>query len=116
MPEAYDQLKKYSWPGNIRELRNVIERLMLLADDDITADTVQQALGGRDDRMHASAFGYGPLHQRVEAFERGAILSELKLREYRMSETAKALGLERSHLYKKCQQFGIDVKTMRSQE
>jgi two-component system nitrogen regulation response regulator NtrX len=116
LPEAYDQLRKYSWPGNIRELRNVVERLLLLADDDITADAVRQALGGRDDRTHASAFGYGPLHQRVEAFERGAILSELKSREYRMSETAKALGLERSHLYKKCQQFGIDVKTMRAQE
>jgi DNA-binding NtrC family response regulator len=116
LPDAYDQLRRYSWPGNIRELRNVIERVLLLADDEITADTVRTALGVRAERPASASFGFGPLPERVEAFERGAILSELKQRDYRMTETAKALGLERSHLYKKCQQLGIDIKAMRAHE
>jgi two-component system nitrogen regulation response regulator NtrX len=116
LQDAYEQLRRYSWPGNIRELRNVIERLLLLSDDEITGASVQSALGVREERTPATTFGYGPLPQRVETFERNVILNELKLRDYKMTETAKALGLERSHLYKKCQQLGIDVKSMRAQE
>ncbi len=52
----------------------------------------------------------GPLADRVESYEKQAILEELRRHDYRMSETARALHLERSHLYKKCQQLGIDYK------
>ena len=57
----------------------------------------------------------GTLAQRVDAFERETILAELKRRP-RMTDTAKALGLERSHLYKKCQALGIDLQAMRKGE
>ena len=50
---------------------------------------------------------------RVDAFERETILAELKRHAYSMTETARTLGLERSHLYKKCQQLGIDVRAVR---
>ncbi len=43
--------------------------------------------------------------------EREVIQAELKIHEYHMTKTAQSLGLERSHLYKKCQQLGIDLKT-----
>ncbi|MGA9144133.1 MAG: helix-turn-helix domain-containing protein, partial [Candidatus Acidiferrales bacterium] len=55
----------------------------------------------------------GPLAQRVEAFERETLLAELKRNHHHMTNTAKALGLERSHLYKKCQQLGIDLRSVR---
>jgi two-component system nitrogen regulation response regulator NtrX len=56
------------------------------------------------------------LSQRVEAFERETLLAELKRQHHHMTNTAKALGLERSHLYKKCQQLGIDLRAIRQTE
>jgi two-component system, NtrC family, nitrogen regulation response regulator NtrX len=52
----------------------------------------------------------------VEAFERATILAELERTRHNMTETAKTLGLERSHLYKKCAQLGIQMKQLRSTE
>jgi DNA-binding NtrC family response regulator len=52
----------------------------------------------------------------VDLFEREQILSELKSHNQRMTDTAKALGLERSHLYKKCQALGIDLRALRKAE
>ena len=110
-PEAIEQLTRYTWPGNVRELRNVVERLLLLTDDAVDAATVRQVLSGRHvSAGGAAAAGTGPLAERVLAFEREAVLAELNAHEYRVSETARALGLERSHLYKKCAQLGIDLK------
>jgi two-component system, NtrC family, nitrogen regulation response regulator NtrX len=115
-PDALTQLESYAWPGNVRELRNVVERLLLLTDDVVDVATVRQVLAGR----HTSGAGAagtdgGALADRVAAFEREVLLAELQAHGYRVAETARTLGLERSHFYKKCQQLGIDVKTERSQ-
>jgi DNA-binding NtrC family response regulator len=64
----------------------------------------------------AAAHFEGPLALRVDSFEREQILAELKRNNNRMTDTAKALGLERSHLYKKCQALGIDLRAMRKGE
>jgi two-component system, NtrC family, nitrogen regulation response regulator NtrX len=115
--EAYTELQRYPWPGNVRELRNVVERLLLLADGEVTAHTVRQALGmGVENGAQTPFLGdaSAPLSQRMEAYERSVLLAELRKHEYRMTDTARALGLERSHLYKKCQQLGIDVKAIRN--
>jgi two-component system nitrogen regulation response regulator NtrX len=113
---ALHELARYSWPGNVRELRNVVERLLLLADDDVDAAMVGQALAGRRPEAPASSAGTaGTLAERVAAFEREVVLKELNAHGHRASETARALGLERSHLYKKCQQLGIDLKAERTQ-
>jgi DNA-binding NtrC family response regulator len=111
-PDAYVELERYAWPGNVRELRNVVERLMLLADGQVDASTVRTALPF-DLGATPAGPGTGTLSERVDAYERDVILAELKQHEYRMAETARALGLERSHLYKKCQQLGIDLKSIR---
>lgn len=58
----------------------------------------------------------GTLASRAEEFEREAIRQELNCARHNMTEAARALGLERSHLYKKCAQLGIDVKGMRRAE
>jgi len=109
--EAIAELSRYSWPGNVRELRNVVERLLLLADAEVDVAAVRlslpQSAGGA-----APPGGAGTLAARTEAYEREVILAELK-RHQRMTDTAKALGLERSHLYKKCQQLGIDLRALR---
>ena len=112
-PDALEQLARYSWPGNVRELRNVVERLLLLTDADVEAASVRQVLPGRTP-LGATPMS-GTLADRVAAFERDVVLNELMAHGYRISEAARALGLERSHLYKKCQQLGIDLKEARAQ-
>ena len=117
-PEAIRDLQRYSWPGNVRELRNVVERLLLLADGAVDRAAVQLALPAVAAEVPAAG-GLPPftgtLAQRTEAFERETIVAELKRHE-RMTETARALGLERSHLYKKCQALGIDLRAQRKGE
>ncbi|HXN27426.1 MAG TPA: sigma-54 dependent transcriptional regulator [Candidatus Acidoferrales bacterium] len=126
-PEAIAELERYSWPGNVRELRNVVERVLLLAPGDVVdAETVRRALpgaalsgggtGAGGKGLPGAALENGMLSQRVEAFERETLLAELKRHHHHMTNTAKALGLERSHLYKKCQQLGIDLRAIRQTE
>ncbi len=105
--DAYAELERYSWPGNVRELRNVVERLLLLADDRVDRGTVRLALPAE---VSAYPAGNGSLAERMETHEREVILAELKKHNFKMTDTARALGLERSHLYKKCQQLGIEHK------
>ena len=116
-PEALQAMQAHSWPGNIRELRNVVERLLLFAEGDtVTPATVQAALPTQAVGAGSVQFsGTGTLAERVEQVERQMILEEIKRHNQNITNTAKALGLERSHLYKKCQQLGIDLKEMRKE-
>jgi DNA-binding NtrC family response regulator len=113
--DALHALQAQSWPGNIRELRNVVERILLFADSDqVTAATVAAALPSQPGQGAGASFAAsGTLSQRVEQFERQMILDEIKRNNHHITNTAKALGLERSHLYKKCQQLGIDLRELR---
>jgi DNA-binding NtrC family response regulator len=113
-PEALEELTRHHWPGNVRELRNAVERLMLLTDETIDAPLVRQILVSR--KSPAGPSRTGSLSDRVAAFERETVLAELKARSHRIAETARALGLERSHLYKKCQQLQIDLREERGKE
>jgi len=113
-PDAIQELQRYSWPGNVRELRNVVERLLLLADGPVDRAAVRLALPQAAEVPAAHGpLASGPLSQRVDSFERDQILAELKRHNQRMTDTAKSLGLERSHLYKKCQALGIDLRALR---
>ena len=112
-PEAIDALQQYAWPGNIRELRNVVERLLLLAEGEVHRDAVELAVPNAKKAGGGAASSFslrGPLSERVAGFERETILAELERNHHHVTNTAKALGLERSHLYKKCQQLGIDLR------
>jgi DNA-binding NtrC family response regulator len=113
-PAAIKELQRYRWPGNVRELRNVVERLLLLADGPVDVAAVRLALpvGDTAPGTPGPHIG-GTLAQRTDGFEREQILAELKRQNQRMTDTAKALGLERSHLYKKCQALGIDLRALR---
>jgi len=122
--EAMEEMERYAWPGNVRELRNVVERALLLAAGDaVEPATVARALpqgiqgastgAGGGLGSSSDATGTGSLGERVEAFERETLLAELKRHHHHVTNTAKALGLERSHLYKKCQQLGIDLRAVR---
>jgi two-component system, NtrC family, nitrogen regulation response regulator NtrX len=120
--DAIAELRRYSWPGNVRELRNIVERLVLLASEDkVSSDDVHLVLpageiavtAGNDGKPDA---GQGTLEQRTEAFVRDVLLAEIRRHNFHMTNVARALGLERSHLYKKCQQLGIDLESLRKPE
>jgi two-component system nitrogen regulation response regulator NtrX len=112
-------LRKYSWPGNVRELRNIVERLVLISSEDtVTGEDVRLVLPVTDVAAGAATNivgdpGQGTLVQRTEAFEREVLLTEIRRHNFHMTNVARALGLERSHLYKKCQQLGVDLQSLR---
>jgi DNA-binding NtrC family response regulator len=118
-PEAIAELRRYAWPGNVRELRNVVERLILLsAEDNITAADVSQVVSTQPSESSTSSASFasstsGSLTERTEAFEKEVLLAEIKRHNFHMTNVARSLGLERSHLYKKCQQLGIDLQSLR---
>jgi two-component system, NtrC family, nitrogen regulation response regulator NtrX len=117
--DALETLQSYAWPGNVRELRNMVERLMLLATDGHVDLTVVQMALPKSSSAAASgpaALGSGVLADRVQSFERDVILAELKRSHQNVSLAAKTLGLERSHLYKKAEQLGIDLRAMRREQ
>ncbi len=95
----------------------MVERLILLATEgQVTLDTVQMALPQASDSHSASGAsgtGSGTLADRVQHFEREVLLAELKRSHHHITKAAKALGLERSHFYKKAEQLGIDLQTLR---
>lgn len=118
--DAVSSLQMYEWPGNVRELRNVVERLILLATGgEVTLETVGIALPHVTGALSNSSMlaGHsGTLAERSQSFEREVVLAELKRNHYHITNAARALGLERSHLYKKAEQLGIDINTLRKQE
>ncbi len=114
-PEAIRELQAHSWPGNIRELRNVVERLILLATEgEITQPMVEEVLP-RSSSTQSTAGGTGALAHRVQNYEREVILAELKRNHFHVTNTAKALDLERSHFYKKAEQLGIDLRSVKNE-
>jgi DNA-binding NtrC family response regulator len=126
--DAVAELRRYGWPGNVRELRNVVERLVLLSEDvEVSAADVQMILpgvgtgvtgSGESVGTHLAAHtsSSGTLVERTEAFEKETLLTEIRRNNFHMTNVARSLGLERSHLYKKCQQLGIDLQSLRNTE
>ena len=123
--DAIAELRRYGWAGNVRELRNVVERLVLLAGEGaVSAADVRMILpsasaDSTSEVGSASASGAtatGTLAERTEAFEKEVLLAEIRRHNFHMTNVARALGLERSHLYKKCQQLGIDLQSLRKPE
>jgi len=123
--DAIAELRRYGWPGNVRELRNVVERLVLLAGEGavngadvrmILPSAGPNSAEGRGTPTGSSAESFGTLAERTEAFEKEVLLAEIRRHNFHMTNVARALGLERSHLYKKCQQLGIDLQSLRRPE
>ncbi|MBT8494404.1 MAG: sigma-54 dependent transcriptional regulator [Deltaproteobacteria bacterium] len=109
--DAVSLLMQHPWPGNVRELRNTIERLVILTGDApaITADDVSETLPSV--KKMRSHFERGTaLKDLVASAEREIIISALAANEHHISNTAKELQLERSHLYKKMKALGINPR------
>ncbi|CAN5805269.1 sigma-54 dependent transcriptional regulator [soil metagenome] len=108
-PSAMTLIMQHDWPGNVRELKNVLERLTILTGD---AEVITEAdVGDALPRVKAvqAEFARGtPFKDLVSAAEREIIMAALEANEHHVSNTARELQLERSHLYKKMRALGID--------
>ncbi len=106
---AMTLLMQHDWPGNVRELKNVVERLAILTGD--AAVIGEPDVGDALPRVKAvkAEFARGtPFKDLVAAAERDIIVAALEANDHHVSNTARELQLERSHLYKKMRALGID--------
>jgi DNA-binding NtrC family response regulator len=106
---AVDALMRHAFPGNVRELKNLIERLVILTPDErIAADDVALALGTAGSAPKTGLYRPGvPFRVLVEEAERTLLEEAMAAHAGNMTATARALGLERSHLYKKARALGL---------
>jgi two-component system nitrogen regulation response regulator NtrX len=111
-PAAIEELQRYAWPGNIRELKNLLERLTIMAEaDTIEAEAVQAAL--RSDSRDvgtpgdASIFTIANYKEAKRVFEREYIARKLSENDHNLSQTAQAIGMGRSHLGRKIRELSI---------
>ncbi|HVE79320.1 MAG TPA: sigma-54 dependent transcriptional regulator [Gemmatimonadaceae bacterium] len=113
-PDAMQRLVELDWPGNVRELRNTIERLLILsAGATITVADVDRLVG----RRATDGGGLGGLadcrtfEEFKQAAERAFLLAKLRAFDWNVSETARALEMPRSNLYKKIERYGLQRET-----
>jgi two-component system nitrogen regulation response regulator NtrX len=109
-PEAVTRMQQLDWPGNVRELKNTVERLLILSTGPrIGPDEIDRLVGRRD----ADQAGIGSLldcttfEEFKQAAERAFLLAKLRQHDWNVSETARALDMPRSNLYKKIERYAL---------
>jgi len=109
--DAVELLAQQPWKGNVRELRNVVERALILsASDPLDAADIRAALPAVAEPRAETVPVEGTLRDLSEAYERQVIRERLRHSNGHVTNAARSLGMERSHLYKKCKQLGIDMR------
>jgi two-component system nitrogen regulation response regulator NtrX len=109
--EAIQILKRYPWPGNIRELRNLVERLVIMTPaKEVQAEDIPVPFNKEADveTTLTSSLKAGTFKEAKENFERAFIASKLQAFKWNISQTADAIGIERSNLHKKIKAYGLD--------
>ncbi len=119
---AQNRLRNHSWPGNLRELGNLVRRLLILGGEgEVTVDDVENAL--RENPCSSAAAGPQhpkffnlPLREAREQFEREYLAFKLRETGGSVGKLAEVVGMERTHLYRKLRALGIDPKTAARKE
>jgi two-component system nitrogen regulation response regulator NtrX len=117
-PAALEVLQKARWKGNVRELRNTVERLLIMTPgDSIDADDLRDAVRAETKPVPVEAGGGGnnvapgTLREFKEVAERKFLVEKLRENAWNISKTAEIIGTPRSNLYKKLEQYGITEET-----
>lgn len=115
---AQNRLRNYSWPGNLRELNNLVQRMLILtSSEEIGVEEVEAALGSSAPPITTSATPQIdldlPLRQARERFERAYLQRQLRECGGSVGELAKRAGMERTHLYRKLRALGVDPKQLK---
>ncbi|HEY4671352.1 MAG TPA: sigma-54 dependent transcriptional regulator [Gemmatimonadaceae bacterium] len=109
-PDALERLSSLDWPGNVRELRNTVERLLILApESQISARDIDRLAGQRalDDAGLATLTQCRTFEEFKDAAERAFLLNKLREFDWNVSETARAVEMPRSNLYKKIERYSL---------
>jgi two-component system nitrogen regulation response regulator NtrX len=121
-PAAMEVLKRYRWRGNIRELRNTIERLIIMTEGDVIdvndlPDSIKsdkaspRAAGAPPTPVAPAGSDAGTLREFKESAERAWLVEKLRENGWNISKTAEVIGTPRSNLYKKLEQYAIRQET-----
>lgn len=110
---AQNKLRSYDWPGNLRELKNLVQRL-LIVDNNEPIDIEEVELALNKEKLE-STIDYAmdfdlPMREAREKFERAYLLHQLNKMNGSVSKVANAIGMERTHLYRKIKSLGITLK------
>jgi len=109
-PDALERLSSLDWPGNVRELRNTVERLLILAPEtQISSRDIDRLAGQRalDDAGLATLTQCRTFEEFKDAAERAFLLNKLRENDWNVSETARAVEMPRSNLYKKIERYSL---------
>jgi DNA-binding NtrC family response regulator len=113
---AQNRLRNYPWPDNVRELKNLVRRLLLLEESgDITLAEVESDLRATEpvnEPLVKQDLLSLPLREAREQFERAYLQQQLVLCEGKVGQLAKRVGMERTHLYRKLRSLGVDFKSL----
>ncbi len=108
-PELIEKMKNYSWPGNVRELRNTIERLVIMNEDSEIGIADLPPFATADEPL-ASSYRFPSFKEATDAYQREYILHKLEESGGNVSKAAEAMGVDRSHLYRRMKSLGIEQR------
>ena len=113
---AQNRLRNYPWPGNVGELKNLVQRLLILgASEEIRLEEVERELAQKsaaDEPLVKQDLLALPLREAREHFERAYLQQQLQLCNGKVGQLAKRVGMERTHLYRKLRALGVDFKQL----
>ncbi len=112
---AQNRLRNYPWPGNLQELRNLVQRFLVLGDDsEVSLDEVESALAPYSvgEPLVKQDILAMPLREAREQFERAYLEQQLQLCGGKVGKLAERVGMERTHLYRKLNSLGIDFRQL----
>ncbi len=106
--EALDALQNYAWPGNVRELKNTIERVVIMHGKQLVTARDLPAFGG--EAPPAASFRFPSFKDATDAYQREFIQRKLSEFDGSVSRAAAAMGLDRSHLYRRMKALGLPAR------
>lgn len=107
-PDSIEYLKNYPWPGNIRQLKNIIDRINILTPSEYISKEFVEEVIEKGYKKEYDLDNAEDLKTLREQFEKEIILNRLKKFNYNITKTAQSLNIERTNLYKKLKKYGID--------
>jgi two-component system, NtrC family, nitrogen regulation response regulator NtrX len=113
---AQNRLRNYPWPGNVGELKNLVQRVLILgAGEEIRLEEIERELAVKmavDEPLVKQDLLALPLREAREQFERAYLQQQLLLCNGKVGQLAKRVGMERTHLYRKLRALGVDFRQL----